>query len=388
MTSSRRRVAIVHNTLWSHYKGFVFSELATILARRETDLLVIQQSVTERMRRGLGEIDVDCHRYPFVLLEEGSLDEVSWPRRTWRLGVELMRFDPDAVVVPGYSDVAYWGALVLSVLEGKRRILAFDSTLADRPRRMSREWVKRLFVSAFDMAFCYGEKSKTYLERLGMPPEAIRIRCQATANDILEKVHREAAASREELRTRLGLPARCFIYVGRLSREKNLRALVAAFAEIKRAGGGGADWGLILVGDGPERATIMRDVDERKLRDVRLAGGVGWRQVPEWFALSDVLVLPSESEPWGLVVNEAMACGVVPIVSDCCGAADDLVVNGDAGFVFQPHDHRALCEAMSRCVGDAELLSRMSGRCRQVIAEYTPGRAAERMANGIEEVLA
>ena len=103
------------------------------------------------------------------------------------------------------------------------------------------------------------------------------------------------------------LPARYFLYVGRLAPEKNLGTLLEAYFAYRAAGG---SWSLVLVGDGPERAQLLEQAAAFPyVCDVHFCGHRGSVELPPYYAFAGCFVLPSTREPWGLVVNEAMACG-------------------------------------------------------------------------------
>ena len=105
-----------------------------------------------------------------------------------------------------------------------------------------------------------------------------------------------------------------FIFVGRLIPPKNLPFLLNAFAEISAEA---PEWGLVLLGEGEQKGELQRLAQDNTA--IRFEAGVPWYEVAEYLALADVLVLPSESEPWGLVVNEAMICGLPVVVSEPSG---------------------------------------------------------------------
>lgn len=120
---------------------------------------------------------------------------------------------------------------------------------------------------------------------------------------------------------------RLLLYVGRLASEKNLAWLIAQMPSVP------SDTGLVLVGDGPERARLERQVEESGLDGrVRFAGRFEGRMVSAAMAVSDVLVLPSTSEPFGAVVAEGLAWGTPVVVSDCVGAKS--IVTAANGRVF------------------------------------------------------
>ena len=110
----------------------------------------------------------------------------------------------------------------------------------------------------------------------------------------------------------------------------------------------GAKLNLLLLGDGPLRPALR--AHERRL-PVRCLGFINQAELPAWYAAGDILALPSGREPWGLVVNEGMACGLIPVVSDAVGCGPDLVAG--IGEVFPAGDIGALADALGRVARDA-----------------------------------
>ena len=178
------------------------------------------------------------------------------------------------------------------------------------------------------------------------------------------------------------MPAHNLIYVGRLiDRLKNITTLIDAFKAVKEQLPGAADWGLLLVGDGEDReqlTTLIQDMPQ-----VRIITGRSWQDVPAYLALSNALVLPSYSEPWGLVVNEAMVCELPVLVSDRCGCAPDLVDPGINGFVFDPYQPEQLLDSLTKLINySAADRAGMGMASAKKIAAYSPEAVAGEMLNG------
>jgi glycosyltransferase involved in cell wall biosynthesis len=172
--------------------------------------------------------------------------------------------------------------------------------------------------------------------------------------------------------------------VGRFSPEKNIILLLRAYQRIKS--NVAKDWGLILVGNGPQRKEIEDYVVKNELRDVALPGFKEKGELCLFYALSDVLILPSISEPWGLVVNEALASELPVIVSNRCGCFPDIVREGVNGFSFDPADEGGLSERMSAFAqgkANAEMMGKSS---REILAKYSPQRVAAIYREAINSV--
>jgi glycosyltransferase involved in cell wall biosynthesis len=97
---------------------------------------------------------------------------------------------------------------------------------------------------------------------------------------------------------------------------------------------------------------------------------------------STALILPSHSEPWGLVINEALSYGCPVVVSDACGCVPDLVLNGRTGYSFDMGDVPQLTESMLQIAEWSADRVQVAKRCLDVISDYTPERAASQILDG------
>jgi glycosyltransferase involved in cell wall biosynthesis len=159
--------------------------------------------------------------------------------------------------------------------------------------------------------------------------------------------------------------------VGRLAEEKNVMGLLESWLDYRRGGG---SWPLVLVGDGPEAKALKAAAAASQFgAEVLFPGLKSSRALLPFYAFAGCFVLPSTREPWGLVVNEAMASGLPVLVSTACGCGPDLVSDGLNGFLFKPTDKAALTGLLHRIASrNADELERM-GRCsRQIIGNYSP----------------
>jgi glycosyltransferase involved in cell wall biosynthesis len=127
---------------------------------------------------------------------------------------------------------------------------------------------------------------------------------------------------------------------------------------------------LLFVGDGEERRRLEERVRRLGWRSVLFLGFKNQSELPRYYDLCDVFVLPSEKEPWGLVVNEAMNAAKPVVVSDRVGCAPDLVRDGVNGFVFPAGDIGALAERLRRLTEDPELARRMGEESLRIIDKW------------------
>src|SRR6202035_4244612 len=192
------------------------------------------------------------------------------------------------------------------------------------------------------------------------------------------KIVREDAAIHREA---LGLPPRFFLYAGRLVREKGVFDLLHAYStlqpELRK------NVGLVFVGDGPEKSALVQYAGATNSGSIHVVGFAQREELAAYYALADVFVFPTHTDPWGLVVNEAMACGLPVIASQAAGCVVDLVANGRNGRIVSVGNVQELACAMSDLALDAGLRALMGRRSRERIEQFSPEAWAAGMANAV-----
>ena len=313
---------------------------------------------------------------PITTLLPGSNWAEAGQRRLARLvWNKLNQLKPAAVLVPGYYTLPAISAMLWARLHGKRAILMSESTRGDHPRKRLTEAVKGAFLTrAFHAVITGGKRQAAYMKELGF--------CDANMAGLYDVVGNEYFAEQADYcrertsREQWKLPERYFVYVGRLAPEKNIGALIAAFAQYRRSGG---LLSLVLVGDGPEASALRQQAVSLGVADhVVFAGLKDTREIGPYYAFAEWFILPSWLDPWGLVVNEAMAAGLPVLVSDRCGCSDDLVEEGQNGFTFNPAQPDTLLRLLLR-TSELSTARRhaMAQRSRDIIARYSPHLWAE-----------
>ena len=377
-------VLILHNIYWTHYKAAIHSEMYRQIQAQDLpiNLRVVHLAETERSRAKLGASDTGLHQYPHEVLYKGFVEDFSLKARVKALFQLVRQFQPNVVVTPGYFDPAIILVAIWCRIRGIRLIMSIDSTEGDHQRQGWRETLKRRIIGLADGFFCYGSLAANYMLRLGAHENQILLRRNAVDNDTIRQLWERTYANRMATLSELQLPAHNLIYVGRLiDRLKNITTLINAFKVIKEKMPEATDWGLLLVGDGEDKkqiATLCKSVPH-----AHIITGKSWRDVPTYLALSDALVLPSYSEPWGLVVNEAMVCKLPVLVSDRCGCAPDLVNPGVNGFVFDPYQPEQLVDGLTKLIGySSAKRARMGEASAEMIAAYSPQAVAGEMLTG------
>lgn len=289
--------------------------------------------------------------------------------------LHLLHRRPQTVVCGGYDSVAAWVSFCWCKLFRKRFVLWLESNARDRrePGRIKRG-LKKWIVSKADGIAAAGSATVEYVTAQGAHRNRIFLAPLGGDVELFTRRSRSVDADREK--RALGFPPHLVLYSGRLVRAKGVFVLLEAFrqvaSELPQAG-------LLIVGHGPEQQAMRRLAEQLQLRHVFFLGPQPYERMPDYYALADVLVLPTFSDPWGFVVNEAFACGVPAIVSRAAGACDDLVVEGETGFAISSGNSAELAERILLVLKNPELRTRLSEGCRRRIRHYS----AEACAKGL-----
>ncbi|AWN17520.1 Glycosyltransferase [Salinisphaera sp. LB1] len=185
----------------------------------------------------------------------------------------------------------------------------------------------------------------------------------------------QAQPERKALRAELGLKGTTFVYVGRLWWGKGLNYLLDAFETVQRQSA--EEVSLLLVGDGSEETALRRVCAERGILNVVFAGFQQKPELPRYYAVADIFVFPTLGDPYGLVVDEAMACGLPVISTSAAGEIRDRIEDGINGYIVPPEDSAALASSMLKLSRDPDARTRMGQMSSDKIQGHTPQQWAE-----------
>lgn len=364
--------------MWSKYKGGVFSALHTLTQSTNDKVTVTQIAETEGDRAVLSEVDLTYHNYPYELLFKGSYKSIPTWERTARLTAKAWSTRCDIVILPGFEKIEYWAMLIILTLRNKPKAVFCDSTINDNPKSYIKYFAKRIFFSLCDGFFCYGERSKHYLMAHGASAEKIYFRRQAAAlpHDYTEQkaAHQRIKNAPKQSETQV------FVYAGRLSKEKGLDTLLCAMKLVVKTL---PSVKLKIIGAGPLRRSLEELSQQLGLSDhVNFPGSMDIRELVIEYSKATAFVLPSTSEPWGLVVNEAMHQGCPCIVSDACGCVPELVIEGETGFSFKTGDANHLAEKMIAATKEFGNIKKTSQSCIEHMRNFVPEKTAKQIIEG------
>jgi glycosyltransferase involved in cell wall biosynthesis len=285
----------------------------------------------------------------------------------------------DAVLVQGWHRKSFLQGIFAAKRQGMPVLMRGDSHL-ETPRSMFKRGAKEVvypaFLRLFDAGLYVGERSRAYWNHYHYPDKRLFFSPHCVDNEWFGA--RATTEARNVLRARLGIPpsTTVVLFAGKLVPFKRPIDLIGAAEQLKAAG---REIAILVAGAGPLERNMANAADKAGVEFHGL-GFCNQSEMPAAYAAADVLVLPSNAaETWGLVANEALACGRPIVLSDAVGAAPDLAMDGFAGAVFRMGDVTALTDALIRIIDHPPLA--------EAIGTKTAKYSLEAAANGIVHAL-
>jgi glycosyltransferase involved in cell wall biosynthesis len=291
-----------------------------------------------------------------------------------------------AVVIHGHSLAAYHVALAAAKSSGTPAFARSDTHLGQKRapwRNAVRTPLLRAWYRAFDGFLAIGTANARYYRAMGVPDRKIFMAPYAVDNDRFIAAAQQTPGDRAAMRTRLGIrgAAPAILYAAKFQRRKRAADLMAAFQILRSEF---QDLNLVMVGSGEVERELRSMVAELRLENVSFPGFVNQAELPRVYAACDAFVLPSENEPWGLAVNEAMCAGLPVVVSQQAGCAEDLVEDGVNGATFKAGDVAGLAAALRPIIADAGLRTRYGSASRAKIETWSYRECGKGLRDAIQ----
>jgi glycosyltransferase involved in cell wall biosynthesis len=297
----------------------------------------------------------------------------------------LERKRPD-VLVSLYAEPVFLVGWTIARLRGVktifRTVVTFDRWVK---RSKWKEFLKRQLFKRVDGIETPGIDGRDFAMKYGASEEKIFYTKHAIDVEHYMKRRKKALLKRKNIRDALGLRGITFVYVGRLWWGKGIRFLLDAFRDLQRRVS--EEVSLLLVGDGEDEDSLKKKCRKEDIRNVVFAGFHQKAELPWLYAASDVFVFPTLGDPYGIVVNEAMASSLPVISTSAAGEIRDRIEDEVNGYIVPPEDSRALSDRMEKLARDPELRTRMGHISSQKIAGHTPERWAEDFEKAVFKIL-
>ena len=301
------------------------------------------------------------------------------PLNSWRplnhgLADRLRKGRFDALWVHGWGHASLIrGVLVARRLGVKVLLRGEAGTHLSQPRwpkRAVKERFLRWFLPQVDAFLAIGTRNRDFYLGRGVSPERIFMMPYAVDNRFFQEQARKASRDREHFRSTLGLEAGrpVILYASKMTGRKRPRDLLDAYAGLSSDDRTEPHPYLIFVGDGELLPALEQKATAMGWNSIRFLGFKNQTELPRYYDLCDVFVLPSVNEPWGLVVNEAMNAARPVIVSDQVGCAPDLIRQGQNGFIYKPGNVGELRQALRTILEAPSAIETMGRRSLQIIS--------------------
>jgi glycosyltransferase involved in cell wall biosynthesis len=374
----KQRLAIITEII-APYRIPVFNALAE---HAEVEPHVIFLSETDRSLRNWHvykeEIQFSYEVLPSLRKRIGKLNVLlnsGIPRA-------LRNARPELILCGGYNYLASWQAALWARHSETPFLMWVESNAHDQRHQYGAvEYLKKKILRWCDAYVVPGRMSREYLTCLGAAPDTIYTAPNAVDNAFYSRAASSIRANSAEHRCAHRLPDQYFLYAGRLVPAKGVFDLLQAYAllspEVR------SQFGLVFAGSGEAESELRTKARAISPGTVLFPGFAQRENLAIFYTLADILLFPTHSDPWGLVVNEAMVCGLPIICSSVAGCSADLVEDGVNGLLVPPGDVARLASSMDVLARNPQMRSQMSRNSLERIANYSPIAWAEGVAQAV-----
>lgn len=281
------------------------------------------------------------------------------------LPTQIRKGHIDAILIHGYSNVSHWLAYATAHLSGIPYMLRGESRPDEgrKPsiKRMAKRSLLRPLVKNAAACLAIGQENRTFYMSYGARERQLFFAPYSVDTDRFSAAGFRGRSCRPSMISSLGLEpdTPLVLFAAKLQPWKRPIDVIMAIDKLDRP------VNLLLIGDGPLRPDVEQLKSQRPW--MRTLGFMNQGDIAKWYGAADLFVLPSSREPWGLAVNEAMAAGAVPIVSDAVGCGPDLVTNG-VGWIYPAGDVDALAHAIEEGCRPSALTERRAKAQQRAVA--------------------
>lgn len=298
----------------THIPAFYKINLYNEIAKKNRIFVVFLSDDTDDKRADDFSSLHDC-QFEFTVVNSGSFQKRNIIRSCIELWKIVKPLNSKKIIVSGWELPEFW----LTIITRKKQelCLALESTIYESKYSGLHSVIKKLFLSRVEKVYASGKAHHKLLLALNYKGEVL-------ITGGVGIINKPSFVQVENVYSRR------FLYVGRLSEEKNLDLLISVFNRLP-------EFNLTIIGAGPLESSLKINANT----NIEFLGRIENSQLPMFYLSHDYFILPSFSEPWGLVIDEAVYFGMPVIISERCGASD-LIHNGINGFVFNPMEANEL----------------------------------------------
>jgi glycosyltransferase involved in cell wall biosynthesis len=327
-----------------------------------------------------------------VLPAFGATDRLTfWRPFNYDLWRRLRKGNFQVLWVHGYAPPFNLYAIIVAKLLGIKVFVRDEATLVSKSRSRLKNIIKIFFFSCLDILvdgfLAIGTMNKQYYLSNGIPENKIFDMPYTVDNDFFQKKSKSCQEKRDRLRASLGLAVGrpIILFASKFTRRKRAMDLLEAFKNVVTSIQPKPY--LLFIGDGELRNNLENRIKQLCVEnDVFVLGFKNQSELPCYYDLCSVFVLPSFHEPWGFVINEAMNAGRAVIASDQVGSAYDLIGHGKNGFIFEAGKIKELSSALKEALSDSVSCQKMGKTSLKMISEWGFDRNIAGLKNSVNAV--
>ncbi len=297
----------------------------------------------------------------------------------------LKRDKPDVLILNGWSYFTMLYALIICRFLGIKSYLRGDNTIQtdgniSAYKAFLKKGIFRFFLFKIPNWFLYvGENNRLFFKKYKVPDKKLLWTPHAVDNERFSHEYLKMKPDEENIKEQLNIPLDAFImlFVGRFIPQKSPLDLLKVYKNIK------GKKALIMIGDGPMKDEISDFIEKYNLQNVYLPGFINQKNIGAYFTISDVFVLTSISETWGLVVNEAMNFELPIVVTTSTGCAPNLV-KPENGYVVATGDTSQMTKILQKMIDNPSMIEKMGEASSQIVKEYSYDTVIERLISYID----
>jgi len=267
---------------------------------------------------------------------------------------EAIKKNFDKVIILGWNNIFYLKIFFWSLYYSSRIIIRSENNLYKKQnflKKILKEIILRIFFKIINSFISIGLLNEEFYKHYGVKKNKI-FRAPYSVDDNFFKKNKVRNKQKWKKNNNIRNRAKIFLFVGKLIKRKRVLDLikVAQSEKINK------NAYFLIIGDGPLKKKLLQKINNLKLNNISVLGFKSQSQLRFYYSLADVLILPSEYETWGLVINEAMSAGVPCIVSDSCGAAKDMIIKYKTGFQYKNGNINQLIKLINLIINNKNIL--------------------------------
>ncbi|MFN3405696.1 MAG: glycosyltransferase family 4 protein [Cytophagaceae bacterium] len=296
--------------------------------------------------------------------------------------IKILKGNKDTIlIIHGWNRFTMILGLIIAKLRGIKVYLRAENPFKQEIKKkkinilIKKIFLGQLIFPLFDKILYIGHQNKEFYRFYGVPEKKLIFTPYCIDNDRFLSYYKLNFQNKENLKVKLGLPLDHIIilFAGKFISKKNPFDLLKAFEELNLG-----NVTLVMVGDGELRKELESYVNTKEIRNIVFTGFKNQTEIPEYYLISDIFVLPSGiGETWGLVINEAMNFGLPIISSDLVGCSNDLVLHGKNGFIFQEGNINQLSRYLKILVLNDDFRQEAGKLSADIISDYSYDKVIE-----------